>query len=88
MQHSAVSLQDKYTLDFGRVYITGIQALVRLSMMQRRRDPAAEHLRLGGLLCRLIGLRDPTEVRSPSMSRTVMHHGSFKPERIADERHL
>ena len=41
MKHSAVSLEDKYTLDSGRVYITGIQALVRLPMMQRRRDLAA-----------------------------------------------
>ena len=41
MQHSAVSLEDKYTLDSGRVYITGVQALVRLPMMQRRRDVAA-----------------------------------------------
>ena len=40
MKHSAVSLEDKYTLDSGRVYITGIQALVRLPMMQRRRDLA------------------------------------------------
>ncbi len=41
VKHSAVSLEDKYTLDSGRVYITGIQALVRLPMMQRRRDLAA-----------------------------------------------
>ena len=41
MKHSAVSLEDKYTLDSGRVYITGVQALVRLPMMQRRRDAAA-----------------------------------------------
>ena len=41
MKHSAVSLEDKYTLDSGRVYITGIQALVRLPMMQRQRDVAA-----------------------------------------------
>ena len=41
MKHSAVSLEDKYTLDSGRVYVTGIQALVRLPMMQRQRDVAA-----------------------------------------------
>ena len=41
VNHSAVSLEDKYTLDSGRVYITGIQALVRLPMMQRQRDAAA-----------------------------------------------
>jgi indolepyruvate ferredoxin oxidoreductase len=33
-----VSLDDKYALDSGRVYLTGVQALVRLPMMQRQRD--------------------------------------------------
>ncbi|MBV1895192.1 MAG: indolepyruvate ferredoxin oxidoreductase family protein [Rhodobacteraceae bacterium] len=37
----SVSLNDKYTLERGRVYITGIQALVRLPLMQRQRDLAA-----------------------------------------------
>ncbi|MCF8150051.1 MAG: indolepyruvate ferredoxin oxidoreductase family protein [Sulfuritalea sp.] len=36
-----VSLDDKYTLTTGRVYMTGIQALVRLSLMQGLRDQAA-----------------------------------------------
>jgi len=36
-----VSLDDKYALDRGRVYMTGIQALVRLPMAQRQRDTAA-----------------------------------------------
>ncbi len=36
-----VSLDDKYTLTTGRAYMTGIQALVRLPMMQRMRDEAA-----------------------------------------------
>jgi len=35
------SLDDKYTLDSGRVFLTGTQALVRLPMMQRERDLAA-----------------------------------------------
>ena len=35
------SLDDKYTLDSGRVFLTGTQALVRLPMMQRTRDLAA-----------------------------------------------
>ena len=35
-----VTLDDKYTLESGRVYLTGIQALVRLPMMQRARDQA------------------------------------------------
>ncbi len=33
-----VSLDDKYTLDKGRVYITGTQALVRLPIIQRQKD--------------------------------------------------
>ena len=37
----AVTLDDKYVLDSGRVYLTGTQALVRLPMMQRQRDLAA-----------------------------------------------
>ncbi len=36
-----VSLDDKYTLDAGRVFLTGTQALVRLPMLQRERDLAA-----------------------------------------------
>ena len=38
---ASVSLDDKYTLDSGRIYLTGIQALVRLPLMQRQRDDAA-----------------------------------------------
>ncbi|HYM32597.1 MAG TPA: indolepyruvate ferredoxin oxidoreductase family protein [Candidatus Cybelea sp.] len=41
MTLAAVSLDDKYTLERGRVFLTGIQALVRLPMMQRQRDVAA-----------------------------------------------
>src|SRR5262249_20885320 len=37
----AVSLDDKYLSDTGRIYLTGIQALVRLALVQRRRDLAA-----------------------------------------------
>jgi indolepyruvate ferredoxin oxidoreductase len=35
---AAVSLDDKYTLAKGRVYISGTQALVRLPILQRERD--------------------------------------------------
>jgi indolepyruvate ferredoxin oxidoreductase len=37
----SVSLDDKYAVERGRVLLTGTQALVRLPMMQRRRDAAA-----------------------------------------------
>ncbi|MDX6749536.1 indolepyruvate ferredoxin oxidoreductase family protein [Geminicoccaceae bacterium 1502E] len=36
-----VTLDDKYTLGEGRIFLTGIQALVRLPLEQRRRDEAA-----------------------------------------------
>ncbi|NLP63419.1 indolepyruvate ferredoxin oxidoreductase family protein [Paraburkholderia sacchari] len=36
-----VSLDDKYTLERGRVYISGTQALVRLPMLQKARDRKA-----------------------------------------------
>ncbi len=36
-----VSLDDKYTKDSGRIFVTGIQTLVRLPMIQSDRDTAA-----------------------------------------------
>ena len=41
MSLAEVSLDDKYELEEGRVFITGTQALIRLPMMQRQRDVAA-----------------------------------------------
>ncbi|RDK11378.1 indolepyruvate ferredoxin oxidoreductase family protein [Cupriavidus lacunae] len=38
---ASASLDDKYTLDKGRVYLSGVQALVRLPMLQKARDRAA-----------------------------------------------
>ncbi len=43
------TLEDRYRLDKGRVYLTGIQALVRLPMMQKQRDAAAG-LNTGGFI--------------------------------------
>jgi indolepyruvate ferredoxin oxidoreductase len=37
----SITLEDKYTHTSGRVFLTGIQALVRLPMLQRLRDLAA-----------------------------------------------
>jgi indolepyruvate ferredoxin oxidoreductase len=34
----SVSLDDKYTLDYGRAFMSGTQALVRLPMLQKQRD--------------------------------------------------
>src|SRR5262249_56275648 len=45
----AVTLDDKYTVTAGSVYLTGIQALVRLPLDQQRRDAQAG-LRTGGFI--------------------------------------
>ena len=41
MKLRTITLDDKYALDDGRVFLTGTQAIVRLTLMQRRRDQAA-----------------------------------------------
>src|SRR6201986_222320 len=41
MALAAVTLDDKYTVESGRIFLTGTQALVRLPLMQRLRDAAA-----------------------------------------------
>lgn len=46
---AAVSLSDKYTVDSGRIFLTGIQALVRLPLVQKQRDEAAG-LNTGGFI--------------------------------------
>ncbi|WKB51545.1 indolepyruvate ferredoxin oxidoreductase family protein [Eleftheria terrae] len=44
-----VSLDDKYALDHGRAFMSGVQALVRLPMLQRTRD-ARNGLNTGGFI--------------------------------------
>jgi indolepyruvate ferredoxin oxidoreductase len=44
-----VTLDDKYALDHGRAFMSGVQALVRLPMLQRTRDAAAG-LNTGGFV--------------------------------------
>ena len=41
MRHTEVTLDDKFLLNEGRVFITGVQALLRVLMDQRRLDEAA-----------------------------------------------
>ena len=36
-----ITLDDKYTLETGHAFMTGTQAMIRLPMMQRKRDLAA-----------------------------------------------
>ncbi|HEY2184996.1 MAG TPA: indolepyruvate ferredoxin oxidoreductase family protein [Xanthobacteraceae bacterium] len=49
MALAPVTLADKYTLRSGRIFLSGIQALVRIPMMQRERDRAAG-LATGGFI--------------------------------------
>ena len=37
----SVTLDDKYALEIGRAFMSGVQALVRLPMLQRQRDALA-----------------------------------------------
>src|SRR5581483_3399203 len=49
MTLAAVTLGDKYLQESGRIYLSGIQALVRLPLMQRQRDKIAG-LNTGGFI--------------------------------------
>ncbi|MGE0828653.1 MAG: indolepyruvate ferredoxin oxidoreductase family protein, partial [Hyphomonadaceae bacterium] len=49
MSATSVTLDDKYTKETGRVYLTGIQALVRLPIIQHKRD-LANGLNTGGFI--------------------------------------
>ncbi len=41
LRNPLVTLDDKYTVESGRIFLSGTQAFVRLPMMQRKRDAAA-----------------------------------------------
>ena len=45
----SVTLDDKYTLGEGRAFMSGVQALVRLPMLQRQRD-ALQGLNTAGFI--------------------------------------
>ena len=49
MTLAAVTLDDKYVQEQGRIYLSGIQALVRLPLLQQQRDKAAG-LTTGGFI--------------------------------------
>ncbi len=49
MDLSSVTLEDKYTLSSGRIYLSGIQALVRLPLLQRNSD-RAQGIASGGFI--------------------------------------
>ena len=76
----AVTLDDKYVSDKGRIYLTGIQALVRLALVQRRRDLAAG-LNTGGFISGYRGspLGGLDEALWKAQAHLQAHHVMFQP---------
>ncbi len=76
----AVTLEDKYVSDQDRVYLTGIQALVRLALVQRRRDVAAG-LNTGGFISGYRGspLGGLDEALWKAKKHLEAHHVKFVP---------
>ncbi len=77
-----VSIDDKYTVEDGRIFVTGIQALVRLPMLQRQRDLAAGNRTagyvtgyrgspLGALDQQLLGAREYLDAHDITFSPAV-----------------
>jgi len=75
-----VSLEDKYVSDSDRVYLTGIQALVRLALVQRRRD-AANGLNTAGFISGYRGspLGGLDEALWKAKPHLEAHHIKFQP---------
>jgi indolepyruvate ferredoxin oxidoreductase len=77
---ASASLDDKWTLDRGRVYLNGTQALVRLLMLQRQRDALAGHNTAGflsGYRGSPLGSVDQTAWRAKR--HLERHHVKFEP---------
>ena len=75
-----VTLEDKYTSDQDRVYLTGIQALVRLALVQRRRDLAAG-MNTAGFISGYRGspLGGLDEALWKAKKHLAAHHVKFQP---------
>ncbi|HVY07363.1 MAG TPA: indolepyruvate ferredoxin oxidoreductase family protein [Burkholderiales bacterium] len=75
-----VTLEDKYVSDKDRVYLTGIQALVRLALVQRRRDLAAG-LNTAGFISGYRGspLGGLDEALWKAKKHLEVHHVKFQP---------
>ena len=77
---ATVSLDDKWTVDRGRVYLNGTQALVRLLMLQRQRDQLAGHNTAGflsGYRGSPLGIVDQTAWKAADHLKR--HHVHFTP---------
>ena len=79
-----VSLDDKYALESGRVYLTGAQAFVRLLMLQRQRDALAGLNTAGfvsGLSRLAAGRARPVAVEGREVPRARAHQVPARAER-------
>jgi indolepyruvate ferredoxin oxidoreductase len=75
-----VSLDDKYTLDKGRVFLTGTQALIRLLLLQRERDQRAG-LNTAGFVSGYRGspLGGLDQALGRAQQHLASHHVKFQP---------
>ena len=75
-----VSLDDKYTLDKGRVFLTGTQALIRLLLLQRERDQRAG-LNTAGFVSGYRGspLGGLDQALGRAQAHLASHHVKFQP---------
>jgi indolepyruvate ferredoxin oxidoreductase len=75
-----VTLDDKYTLNAGRAFMTGTQAIVRLPMMQRERDIAAG-LNTAGFITGYRGspLGSVDQALWKAKAHLAEHHIKFQP---------
>ena len=76
----AMSLDDKYTLDAGHAFMSGIHALVRLPMMQRQRD-VLQGKNTGGFISGYRGspLGAYDQMLHKEAARLQAHHIHFQP---------
>jgi len=76
----AVTLDDKYVSTSGRIYLSGVQALVRLTLVQRLRDQAAG-LNTGGFVSGYRGspLGGLDEALWKAKKHLAAHHVKFVP---------
>jgi indolepyruvate ferredoxin oxidoreductase len=75
-----ISLNDKYTLERGRAFITGTQALIRLPMLQRQRDVKAG-LNTAGFITGYRGspLGSVDQTAAKAKKHLDAHHVKFLP---------
>jgi indolepyruvate ferredoxin oxidoreductase len=80
LRPDAISLDDKFTLERGRVFMTGTQALIRVAMLQRQRD-LASGLNTAGFITGYrgspLGSVDQTAVKAEKY--LAAHHVKFHP---------